>query len=432
MGAPGLAAVVAEHDHPAVGAFDALRPGSLVEDHPGAEEVVLQSRGDLRVLARQHLLAADDEGDPGAERAEHVGELHPGHTGPHHHEVLGQLRRRIGLSGGEDPLAVDLGPLGDSRTAAGRQEHGVAVELYQPVIGVHHDLVRALHAAAADDDAHTLAVQELPPRALQVTGDGRDALPQGREVQLRAQVGQAHSPGPTGHRHHPAGGDHRLRRDAVPQVGRAPHHVPFHERDLGSEARRVRGRIDPRRASTDDDEAHRHAARLSGRRWRARQGIQAQREGWYTPNSALSTSLTSPRVARRRSASFMGTRRFRLPRAAAATSPRAAETAAWSRSARTLVVRSAWRRPSSGSIGKVSTGSGSRTLTLANGDSVGFNLTLVGKATEVDLALTGKSSGAGYAHATFATNAGAAAGCASNSVSSLNFVVSATAANLSG
>ena len=87
----------------------------------------------------------------------------------------------------------------------------------------------------------------------------------------------------------------------------------------------------------------------------------------------------------------------------------------------------------SGSLAcSVSTGSGSGTLTLGNGDSVGFNLTLVGKATEVDLVLTGKTSGAGYAHASFATNAGAAAGCASSSVSSLNFVVSATAANLSG
>jgi len=80
----------------------------------------------------------------------------------------------------------------------------------------------------------------------------------------------------------------------------------------------------------------------------------------------------------------------------------------------------------------VSTGSGSGTLTLANGDSVNFGLTLVGKATEVELVLTGNSGGRGYAHATFATNAGAAAGCASNSVSSLNFVVAATAANLSG
>jgi hypothetical protein len=87
----------------------------------------------------------------------------------------------------------------------------------------------------------------------------------------------------------------------------------------------------------------------------------------------------------------------------------------------------------SGSLAcSVSTGSGSGTLTLGNGQSVNFNLTLVGKATEVDLVLTGKTSGAGYAHATFATNAGAAAGCASNSVSSLGFVVSATAVNLSG
>src|SRR6266511_1192163 len=67
-----------------------------------------------------------------------------------------------------------------------------------------------------------------------------------------------------------------------------------------------------------------------------------------------------------------------------------------------------------------------------NGDSVSFNLTLVGKATEVDLVLTGKTSGAGYAHASFATNASALSGCQSSSVSSLSFVVAATAVDLSG
>ncbi len=87
----------------------------------------------------------------------------------------------------------------------------------------------------------------------------------------------------------------------------------------------------------------------------------------------------------------------------------------------------------SGSLSCIaSTGSGSGTLTLGNGDSVSFNLTLVGKATEVDLVLTGKTSGAGYAHASFARNAAAAAGCASGSVSSLAFDVVATAADLSG
>jgi hypothetical protein len=78
------------------------------------------------------------------------------------------------------------------------------------------------------------------------------------------------------------------------------------------------------------------------------------------------------------------------------------------------------------------TGSGSGTLTLGNGDSVGFNLTLVWKGTEVDLALTGKTSGTGHVHASFAADTVPFADdCPSGSVQSANFAATATAASLS-
>ena len=44
----------------------------------------------------------------------------------------------------------------------------------------------------------------------------------------------------------------------------------------------------------------------------------SHRDGWYTPKTSRSTSLTSPSVALSRNASFMGTSRFRVPCAAAA------------------------------------------------------------------------------------------------------------------
>ena len=67
---------------------------------------------------------------------------------------------------------------------------------------------------------------------------------------------------------------------------------------------------------------------------------------------------TSPRVAMRRSASFIGTRRFcGAPGRRRRRRSSAASTAAWSRSARTRVVRSIWDRWSSMSIGKTSVGS---------------------------------------------------------------------------
>ena len=62
--------------------------------------------------------------------------------------------------------------------------------------------------------------------------------------------------------HRPAGGDHRLARDAVPQMGRAADHVTLDHRDLGAEPGGVRGGLVAGRPTTDDDEAHGHADRL--------------------------------------------------------------------------------------------------------------------------------------------------------------------------
>ena len=84
-----------------------------------------------------------------------------------------------------------------------------------------------------------------------------------------------------------------------------------------------------------------------------------------------------------------------------------------------------------GTLGcSVSEGTGSGTLTV-NGSPVGFTMTLVGTASEVELLIAGDSGGDGVGHATFATGGTAGLGCASG-VSSLPFTVAATAANLSG
>ena len=77
---------------------------------PRREEVVLERRRDLGVLLRQHLLAADDQRDLAAERREHVHELDAGDARADHDEVLGELRRRVGVAGGEHALAVDRAP----------------------------------------------------------------------------------------------------------------------------------------------------------------------------------------------------------------------------------------------------------------------------------------------------------------------------------
>ena len=63
---------------------------------------------------------------------------------------------------------------------------------------------------------------------------------------------------PPGEAHRPAGGDHRLRRDAVPQVGGAADDVALDHRDLGAEAGRVGGRGVAGRPAADDHESSCH------------------------------------------------------------------------------------------------------------------------------------------------------------------------------
>ena len=66
-------------------------------------------------------------------------------------------------------------------------------------------------------------------------------------------------------RHGAAGGDHRLRRDAVPQVGGAADDVALDQRDLGAETGGIRGRLVAGRSAADDHEAHGHCPRVPAR-----------------------------------------------------------------------------------------------------------------------------------------------------------------------
>lgn len=85
-----------------------------------------------------------------------------------------------------------------------------------------------------------------------------------------------------------------------------------------------------------------------------------------------------------------------------------------------------------GTLGcSASEGTGTGTLTV-NGTPVGFTLTLAGTVSEVELLISGASSGDAVGHATFATGGTAGAACATGGASSLPFTVAAAAANLSG
>ena len=97
-----------------------------------------------------------------------MGELHAGDARPDHDRVLGDDRRRVGVAGGEDALAVDGDEIGDARARAGADRHEVGGDLLEPVGGLHHDRVRVLEAGGAVDDPDLLRFEAPQDR----TGGG--------------------------------------------------------------------------------------------------------------------------------------------------------------------------------------------------------------------------------------------------------------------
>src|SRR5205814_5677130 len=90
--------------------------------------------------------------------------------------------------------------------------------------------------------------------------DVGDPLPEGDQVEA-AVGGQAHHLGPLQLRQEPAGGDHGLGGNAVPQVGGTAHQVALDDGDLGSEPGGDGGGGVPARPTADDDEPDAHVRR---------------------------------------------------------------------------------------------------------------------------------------------------------------------------
>ena len=116
-------------------ALDRARAGALEQRDAACEERLLEHRGNLGVLDRQHLLAGHEQRDLGAERVEEVGELHAGDARADHDRVLGDLRRRVRVAGGEDALVVDGDEVGDARARAGADDDEVGGDLFESGVG---------------------------------------------------------------------------------------------------------------------------------------------------------------------------------------------------------------------------------------------------------------------------------------------------------
>ena len=134
-----------------------------------------------------------------------------------------------------------------------------------PLLRLGDHLVRALQPAAPVDEPHALRLEQAehrrraggsrstrPARAAR----RRRACPSATRPIVRARVSSDELA---------AGGDHRLRRDAVPEVRGAADDVALDERDLGAERRRHRRRGVAAGPTTDDHEPDGHRARATRR-----------------------------------------------------------------------------------------------------------------------------------------------------------------------
>ena len=245
--------VVADDLDPVLGALDAGRTRTLEQLDAATHEVVLQHGGDLGVLLGQHLISADDQRHLGAERQEHVHELDARDARTDHDEVLGDLLGRVGVAGGEDPVAVGMSELGDAGAAAGGHQDPVSGKLLGETVGRRHlDGVLVDQATGAHDDAHPLALEQAATRLLEPPHDAGDAAAKRVEVDLRRLRVQAHLGGLAELAEGGARGDHGLRRNAVPQVCRTPDDVAFDQRDVGSEPGSDRCGLGAGGAAADD------------------------------------------------------------------------------------------------------------------------------------------------------------------------------------
>ena len=110
----------------------------------------------------------------------------------------------------------------------------------------------------AVEKLHSLAVEQPRGALLQPVLDPLDPARQRDDVDLGFLLLETHSVDPAREAHGPAGGDHRLRRDAVPEVCRAADHIALDHRHFRAEPCRVGGRGVAGRPAADDHESSCH------------------------------------------------------------------------------------------------------------------------------------------------------------------------------
>ena len=139
----------------------ARRPRLRHHLHAAPLEDLLDQRGGVGILPRQHPVAAGDEDDVGAERGVRAGELGTGDPGADDDQALGQRVEVVELGPGEDPLTV--GPAVSSvrgvAPVATRTTSASSVRSSTPSCRVTTTRDGPSSRPRADHDLHALALE---------------------------------------------------------------------------------------------------------------------------------------------------------------------------------------------------------------------------------------------------------------------------------
>ena len=200
---------VAEGDHDAVvRALHGLGAGAGEHLEPAAFEDVLEHLGGVGVRARQHLVAAGNQGDLGAQAVVGGGEFGAGDAGAHHDQFLGEFVQVVDLGPVQDALAVRAGGGQLARVGADRQQDGVGLDGLGALGGQDLDGVVVQQPPGADQDADVQVFQPgldvlglLPGQPQQAVVDVLEVRAHRRgkvaavDVELHAQLRGLHHAG---------------------------------------------------------------------------------------------------------------------------------------------------------------------------------------------------------------------------------------------
>ena len=141
-------------------ALDRHGARTLEQSHATPQEVVFKHGSNLRVLAGKHLLATHHKRHVCAKRREHVHELNTRNTRANHGHARWEHLGWVAIARGENTFTIGMAPVGDTRTRARSNKHGVGFKLLNAFGCGDFDHVRTDESSRTHNHPDTLTFEQ--------------------------------------------------------------------------------------------------------------------------------------------------------------------------------------------------------------------------------------------------------------------------------